>query len=145
MNDLNAEILGWGAFAAAFSLILINGYCQNKYIEAEINRYKLELEEKERLRPKRILKLWEHQKGWGHNFELTIYDENRATISGFYPRWLERFQNGDKLVMKLKSGKYVIRDFCNLRFLRDPPDMFFADLCNDKYCNENGEPLEQQE
>ncbi len=70
---------------------------------------------------------------WGHAFEISeqIADqklgENMACtykISGI--RDIGRAQDGDRVVFKMEDGKDSLFLLTNVRYVRDPSDMFFA-------------------
>ncbi len=58
--------------------------------------------------------------GWGHHCEWKDWDTRQ--VWGHLP---EKPKVGDYLESKLKGGKALFR-FCDVEYMRDPPDMFFA-------------------
>lgn len=80
-----------------------------------------------------VYKKWEHR-GWGDSINIDKINKNSSfRIHGWLPN-IPR--NGDKLIYKAQSGKYISGYIVNVECCGDPRDMFFADVIPFEYLNE---------
>lgn len=59
--------------------------------------------------------------GWGNAVEW--FDWNKRVVTGWKSR---RPRKGDLLTCKMQSGKTAVWEFEDVKYERDPPDMFFG-------------------
>lgn len=72
--------------------------------------------------------------GWGNRISIREWpkkdDENLASVDGHKN---PKPRVGDLLRVPCKSGKTMICEFVDVKYCRDPEDMFFADIKALKY------------
>jgi hypothetical protein len=77
--------------------------------------------------------MWEHHT-WGNRLQIFSW-ENRKIVG-----WLgTKPENGDKLHIKMQSGKIAEFEILNVKHCHDPPDMFFADIKDIRYIDNEGD------
>lgn len=73
---------------------------------------------------------WEHR-CWGDKIDITRLNPNGTfRIVGWLP---QRPKHGDKLIYDAKSGHKAVGYIVNVKYCRNPRDMFFADVIPFEY------------
>ena len=68
---------------------------------------------------------------WANRIEITRAEEDSFRIRGWLP---VRPNEGDKLIYEVAGDRKAVGYIVNVKYMRDPQDMFFADVIPYDFC-----------